>query len=273
MWISSVSTINMECFLHYLWRHTRGYGRYFLCRIPPCSPQQINTGTFLGLIRWITRRAIAVSRHVSSVSFYVYHFGYYFGDPNWYDGYGASYTDLSLAYSLGWYQDAKVAIWRGFFLLQSKIYFQLSYDLPLVADHGKTIVPEEWQSYASAAIEHCNSWVTLVSAVLANFSGVKKNNIRSKTLTACQHHPLLIICDILACGQSCWDCCHRTSSLFCGIECRHFDSPREHDDTDRRRYPRRIIYDKSYYPNTLQKRRRHFLWLFMTSRNRYLVSK
>lgn len=89
----------------------------------------------------------------------------------------------------------KVAIWRGFLLLQSKIIFPTLFTiyLLLLIMEKVTIVPEEWQSYASAAIETLQLlWVTLVSAVLANFSGVKEEQYQVK-----KHSPLAIIITLL----------------------------------------------------------------------------
>jgi len=72
----------------------------------------------------------------------------------------------------------KVSLWRGLLFLQSKIVFPTLftiYLILLVIQKVKIVTPE-WQSYASSAIETLQLlWVTLISAILANFSGLPDN--------------------------------------------------------------------------------------------------
>jgi uncharacterized membrane protein len=72
----------------------------------------------------------------------------------------------------------KVSLWRALLFLQSKIVFPTLftiYLILLIIQKVKVVTPE-WQSYASAAIETLQLlWVTLISAVLANFSGLPEN--------------------------------------------------------------------------------------------------
>lgn len=65
---------------------------------------------------------------------------------------------------------------RGILFLQSKLIFPTLFTIYLILLilQKVKIVPTEWQSYASAAIETLALlWVTLISAVLANFTGVR----------------------------------------------------------------------------------------------------
>lgn len=70
----------------------------------------------------------------------------------------------------------KVSIGRGFLFLHTKLIFPTLftiYLLLLIVQKVK-IVPSDWQSYATSAIETLQLlWVTLGSAILANFTGLK----------------------------------------------------------------------------------------------------
>ncbi len=89
----------------------------------------------------------------------------------------------------------KVPIWRGFLLLQSKIIFPTIFTIYLILLilQKVKIVPEDWQSYASAAIDTLQLlWVTLVCAILANFNGVPEEQYQVK-----KHSPLANIVTLL----------------------------------------------------------------------------
>ncbi len=87
--------------------------------------------------------------------------------------------------------------------MQSKIIFPTLftiYLLLLILQKTK-IVPTDWQAYATAAIETLHLlWVTLASAVLANFNGVSEEQYQVK-----KHSPLaniitLVVVCLLAYG-------------------------------------------------------------------------
>ncbi|MCB9807265.1 hypothetical protein H6768_05305 [Candidatus Peribacteria bacterium] len=76
-------------------------------------------------------------------------------------------------------KDNKVDIGRAFLFLHSKLIFPTLftlYLLLLILSKVK-VVPTEWESYASSAIETLQLlWVTLISAVIANFTGIKDDS-------------------------------------------------------------------------------------------------
>lgn len=68
-----------------------------------------------------------------------------------------------------------IPLWRGLLFMQSKIVFPTLFTIYLILLilQKITIVPPNWQSYATATIDTLHLlWVTLVSAVLANFTGL-----------------------------------------------------------------------------------------------------
>jgi hypothetical protein len=72
----------------------------------------------------------------------------------------------------------KVDIGRGFLLLNSKLIFPTIFTIYLILLilQKVKVVPTEWQSYASSAIDTLQLlWVTLISAVVANFTGLPEN--------------------------------------------------------------------------------------------------
>jgi hypothetical protein len=72
----------------------------------------------------------------------------------------------------------KVDIGRGFLLFHSKLVFPTLFTvyLILLILQKVKVVPTEWQSFATAAIDTLQLlWVTLISAILTNFSGLKEN--------------------------------------------------------------------------------------------------
>ena len=82
---------------------------------------------------------------------------------NWH----ALYADVR-----GW----KVDIGRGFLFFHSKLVFPTLFTIYLILLilQKVKVVPVEWQSYATAAIDTLQLlWVTLISAILTNFTGLK----------------------------------------------------------------------------------------------------
>lgn len=72
----------------------------------------------------------------------------------------------------------KISLWRGLLFLQSKVVFPTIFTLYLILliIQKVKIVTPEWQSYASSAIDTLQLlWVTLVSAIIANFTGLPDN--------------------------------------------------------------------------------------------------
>jgi hypothetical protein len=72
----------------------------------------------------------------------------------------------------------KVDIGRSFLFFHSKLIFPTLFTIYLILLilQKVKVVPTEWQSYASASIETLQLlWVTLISAVLTNFTGLKDN--------------------------------------------------------------------------------------------------
>lgn len=70
----------------------------------------------------------------------------------------------------------KVDIGRGFLFFHSKLIFPTLFTIYLILLilQKVKVVPVEWQSYASAAITTLQLlWVTLISAVLTNFTGLR----------------------------------------------------------------------------------------------------
>lgn len=70
----------------------------------------------------------------------------------------------------------KVDIGRGFLFFHSKLVFPTLFTIYLILLilQKVKVVPTEWQSYASAAITTLQLlWVTLISAVLTNFTGLR----------------------------------------------------------------------------------------------------
>lgn len=69
----------------------------------------------------------------------------------------------------------KVSLWRAVLFVQAKIVFPTLftiYLILLIVQKVKIITPD-WQAYATSAIETLQLlWVTLISAVLANFTGL-----------------------------------------------------------------------------------------------------
>lgn len=72
----------------------------------------------------------------------------------------------------------RVDIGRGFLFFHSKLIFPTLFTIYLILLilQKVKVVPVEWQSYATAAIDTLQLlWVTLISAVLTNFTGLKEN--------------------------------------------------------------------------------------------------
>jgi hypothetical protein len=72
----------------------------------------------------------------------------------------------------------KIDIGRGFLLLNSKLIFPTIFTIYLILLilQKVKVVPIEWQSYASSAIDTLQLlWVTLISALVANFTGLPEN--------------------------------------------------------------------------------------------------
>jgi hypothetical protein len=81
---------------------------------------------------------------------------------HWYD----LYADL---------RAGKVDIGRAFLLLHAKLIFPTLFTIYLILliMQKVKVVPADWQSYATSAIDTLQLlWVTLISAVLANFTGL-----------------------------------------------------------------------------------------------------
>lgn len=73
----------------------------------------------------------------------------------------------------------KIDIGRGFLLLHSKLIFPTIFTIYLVLLilQKVKVVPTEWQSYATSAIDTLQLlWVTLISAIVANFTGLPENS-------------------------------------------------------------------------------------------------
>lgn len=73
----------------------------------------------------------------------------------------------------------KIDIGRGFLLLHSKVIFPTIFTIYLILLilQKVKVVPIEWQSYATSAIDTLQLlWVTLISAVVANFTGLPENS-------------------------------------------------------------------------------------------------
>jgi len=84
---------------------------------------------------------------------------------HWYD----LYADL---------RAGKVDIGRAFLLLHAKLIFPTLFTIYLILliMQKVKVVPTDWQSYATSAIDTLQLlWVTLISAVLANFTGLPDN--------------------------------------------------------------------------------------------------
>lgn len=80
------------------------------------------------------------------------------------------YTDI---------KSGKIDIGRGFLLLHSKVIFPTIFSIYLILLilQKVKVVPIEWQSYASSAIDTLQLlWVTLISAIVANFTGLPENS-------------------------------------------------------------------------------------------------
>ncbi len=80
------------------------------------------------------------------------------------------YTDI---------KSGKIDIGRGFLLLHSKVIFPTIFSIYLILLilQKVKVVPLEWQSYAGSAIDTLQLlWVTLVSAIVANFTGLPENS-------------------------------------------------------------------------------------------------
>ncbi len=72
----------------------------------------------------------------------------------------------------------KVDIGRGLLLLNSKLIFPTIFTIYLILLilQKVKVVPTEWQSYATSAIDTLQLlWVTLISAIVANFTGFPEN--------------------------------------------------------------------------------------------------
>ncbi len=83
-------------------------------------------------------------------------------------------------------------------MIQSKIIFPTLFTLYLILliVQKVKIVPPDWQSYASAAIDTLQLlWVTLISAVIANFNGVDETQYEvKKHLPLANIFTLFLIC-------------------------------------------------------------------------------
>lgn len=75
-------------------------------------------------------------------------------------------------------RSGRVDIGRGFLLLNSKLIFPTIFTIYLILLilQKVKIAPTEWQSYAASAIDTLQLlWVTLISAIVANFTGLPEN--------------------------------------------------------------------------------------------------
>ncbi len=97
----------------------------------------------------------------------------------------------------------KVDIGRGFLFFHSKLIFPTLFTIYLILLilQKVKVVPVEWQSYASAAITTLQLlWVTLISAVLTNFTGLRDDAYEVEhTGTWANIFTILLIC-LLAYG-------------------------------------------------------------------------
>lgn len=101
---------------------------------------------------------------------------------HWYD----LYSDI---------RAGRVDIGRAFLLLHSKLIFPTLFTIYLILLilQKVKIVPTDWQSYASSAIETLQLlWVTLASAILANFTGLREDAYEIEHTS-----PLTNICTII----------------------------------------------------------------------------
>lgn len=101
-------------------------------------------------------------------------------------------------------KSGKIDIVRAFLLLHSKLIFPTLftiYLILLIASKVK-VVPTEWGSYASAAIDTLQLlWVTLISAVLANFTGVKEDIYEVEHISPTANILTLILVGLLSYGS------------------------------------------------------------------------
>lgn len=97
----------------------------------------------------------------------------------------------------------KIPLWRGLLFLQSKVVFPTLFTiyLTLLVIEKVKIVTPEWQSYASSAIETLQLlWVTLISAVLANFTGLSDNAYENTHHSRLNNSLTLILICLLSYG-------------------------------------------------------------------------
>lgn len=100
-------------------------------------------------------------------------------------------------------KSGKVDIGRALLLLHSKLIFPTLFTIYLVLliISKVKVIPTEWHSYASAAIETLQLlWVTLISAVLANFTGVKENIYEVEHVSPTANVLTLILVSLLSYG-------------------------------------------------------------------------
>jgi len=100
-------------------------------------------------------------------------------------------------------KSGKVGIGRGFLLLHAKLIFPTLFTiyLLLLIFTKVKVVPTEWSSYASSAIETLQLlWVTLISAVLTNFTGLKEDSYEVEHDSAILNIATLLLICLLAYG-------------------------------------------------------------------------
>lgn len=97
----------------------------------------------------------------------------------------------------------KVDIGRGFLLLHAKLIFPTLFTIYLILLilQKVKVVPTDWQSYASSAIETLQLlWVTLISAVLANFTGLPDDAYEVEHISPLANTLTIILVCLLAYG-------------------------------------------------------------------------
>lgn len=97
----------------------------------------------------------------------------------------------------------KIPIWKGFLFMQSKIVFPTLFTIYLILliIQKVKLIPTDWQSYAAATIDTLQLlWVTLISAVLANFTGLDEKNYITTHHSPTKNSLTLILVCLLSYG-------------------------------------------------------------------------
>ncbi len=97
----------------------------------------------------------------------------------------------------------KISLWRALLFVQAKIVFPTLFTLYLIllVVQKVQVVTPEWQAYATSAIETLQLlWVTLISAVLANFTGLPDNAYENTHHSKLNNSLSLILICLLAYG-------------------------------------------------------------------------